>query len=220
MVSPSSYWPLFELTVVTPRLTLRYLDDPTAAALMDLVAREGVHDPEAMPFSIPWTRFESPVLERQGMQYYWKTRAEVAPETWELQFAVLEGDELVGLQAISARSFLVTRTVSTGSWLVRSAQGRGIGKQMRAAVLHLGFAGLGAELAETSAFADNPASLGVTRALGYRENGWVVDDREGKPARHLRFLLERSSWSQRDDITITGLKPCLPLLGLEDLRPG
>ena len=66
---------------------------------------------------------------------------------------------------------------------------------MRAAVLHLGFAGFGAERAVTSAFADNPRSLGVTRALGYAENGWFVDDREGKPAKHLRFVLERADWS-------------------------
>lgn len=223
MHSPSSFWPLFGLTIRTPRLTLRYVDDPVAAGLMELVAREGVHDPETMPFSVPWTRFEPPLLQRQGMQHYWKTRAETSPESWELPFAVHEGDRLIGVQGVSAKNFAVTKTVTTGSWLVRSKQGEGIGKEMRAAVLHLGFAGLGADLALTSAFADNPASLGVTRSLGYEANGWQVDDREGKPARHLNFLLQLSTWEhrRRDDIELAGLEPCLPLLGVSDsfLRP-
>ncbi len=39
---------------------------------------------------------------------------------------------------------------------------------MRAAVLHLAFAGLEAEYADSDAFTDNAASLGVSRKLGYR----------------------------------------------------
>ena len=42
---------------------------------------------------------------------------------------------------------------------------------MRGAVLALAFDGLGAESATTEAFVDNPASAGVSRALGYRPNG-------------------------------------------------
>lgn len=58
--------------------------------------------------------------------------------------------------------------------------------------------------------------LGVTRSLGYAENGWKIDDREGKPAKHLRFVMTRADWeaTRRDDITIEGLEPCLALLGL------
>ena len=108
----------------------------------------------------------------------------------------------------------MTQQVNTGSWLVRTAQGKGIGKQMRAAVLHLAFAELGAEVAVTSAFADNPASIGVTRSLGYEDNGWWVDTREGQAARHLRFVLTRERWERRDDIQVSGLDPCLPLLGV------
>ena len=91
---------------------------------------------------------------------------------------------------------------------------------MRAAVLHLGFAGLGAQYAETSAFADNASSLGVTRSLGYEPNGWKLGDREGKADRQEVFVMTRGRWEtiRRDDITIEGLEPCLPLLGL-DRRP-
>jgi len=213
-------WPFFDLEVRTPRLTLRYVDDEAAAALMHLAATVGVHDPDSMPFSSAWTRFESPYLERQGMQHYWRTRAAIEPAGWDLPFAVYEGERLVGVQDVGAKSFLVTGTVGTGSWLARPEQGKGLGKEMRSAILHLAFAGLAAELAVTSAFVDNAASNGVTRSLGYVENGWQVDDREGKPVRHLRYRLERRDWElrRRDDIEILGLERCLPPLGLDSHR--
>lgn len=68
------------------------------------------------------------------------------------------------------------REVHTGSWLGRRYQGQGIGTQMRAAVLHLALDGLGAQRAVSAAFEDNPASLGVSRKLGYRDDGieWHV----------------------------------------------
>ncbi len=57
--------------------------------------------------------------------------------------------------------------MASGSWLTASAQGRGIGVEMRAAVLHLAFAGLGALEALTSAWEDNVASQRVSLRLGY-----------------------------------------------------
>ena len=133
---------------------------------------------------------------------------------------VLDGGEAVGVQGLMGKHFAVTRSVLTGSWLVQRHQSQGVGKEMRAAVLHLAFAGLGAAEAHTSSFEDNPASLGVTRALGYRPNGVQIDDREGKPVRHLRFLLARAEWEQhrRADIEIENLEPCLGLIGLADER--
>ena len=214
-------WPLFDLTIRTPRLELRYADDDRCARLMELAATDGVHDPDFMPFLMPWTRVEPPQLQWQGMQHHWRNRAALSPIAWRLPFAVHDEGELVGVQDLAAEHFLVTRWIHTGSWLGRTHQGRGIGKEMRAAVLHLAFVGLGAAYAETSAFADNPRSLGVTRSLGYEENGFRIDDREGKPVRHLRFVLTRDRWekARRDDITIEGLEACLPLLGLVEGAP-
>jgi RimJ/RimL family protein N-acetyltransferase len=207
-------WPLFGLRITTPRVDMRYVDDELASELMELAATAGVHRPDFMPFTIPWTRFEPPKLQQQGMQHYWRVRSQLSPEEWHLPFAVHVDGELVGVQDVGAKSFAVTRSVATGSWLALSHQGRGIGKEMRAAVLHLAFDALGAELAHTSAFADNPSSLGVTRALGYKENGFAVDSREGKAAKHLHFVLERSDWVGRDDITVEGLDDCRTVLGL------
>src|SRR5262249_35832774 len=94
---------------------------------------------------------------------------------------------------------------------------RGRGKEMRAAVLHFGFAGLGALIAQSAAFADNAPSIGVSRALGYVPDGEELLVRGDEVARHLRFRLERDEWTRRrrDDIELEGLEPCLPLLGAE-----
>ena len=61
-------WPLFDLEVRTPRITLRYIDDEMAVRLVDL-ANRGIHDPDRMPFSIPWTDVPSPRFEWQCMQF-------------------------------------------------------------------------------------------------------------------------------------------------------
>jgi RimJ/RimL family protein N-acetyltransferase len=135
-------------------------------------------------------------------------------DEWWLSLVVREQGEPVGVQDIFAKQFAVRRTVETGSWLVQRAQGRGIGTEMRAAVLHLAFAGLDAEEAHSGSFADNPASAAVSQHNGYEANGEEIRDREGEPARLQRWLLTRANWMahRRDDITIEGLDACLPLL--------
>jgi RimJ/RimL family protein N-acetyltransferase len=209
------HWPFFSLRVTTPRLVLRYPDDDDLFTLANVLS-DGVHDPDTMPFMHPWTRAESPELERNALRHWWGLRAALTPERWHLQFAVVEDGEPVGVQGVGANEFCVTRAVSTGSWLLQRAQGRGIGKEMRAAVLHLAFAGLGALEAYTGAFEDNPASLGVTRALGYEANGTELVAREGQPARMLSYSMTRLQWEERrrDDINVEGLEPCLPFLGI------
>lgn len=133
-----------------------------------------------------------------------------------LPLVVLVEGTAVGVQGLSAENFAVKRTAGTGSWLGRKYQGRGIGKEMRAAIIHLAFAGLGAQVLYTSSFADNEASLGVTKSLGYAPNGsrWV--DREGEAVLQLHFQLARDVWEQRrrNDIQIVGLDSCRELFGV------
>jgi RimJ/RimL family protein N-acetyltransferase len=87
---------------------------------------------------------------------------------------------------------------------------------MRAAVLHLAFAGLGAREATSEAFADNHASNRVSQTLGYEPNGTGWATRRGEPALITRWKLTRDQWekTRRDDIEITGVQDCLPVLGL------
>jgi RimJ/RimL family protein N-acetyltransferase len=209
-------WPLFDLHVTTPRLEMRYLDDSLAAELAQLAAK-GIHDPSFMPFAMPWSDEPSPQLERNAMQWYWRARAETSPGKWDIQFAVLIDEVVVGTTALVATDFLVLRQFESGSWLGREFQGQGIGKEMRQATLHLGFAGFGAQWARTGAWHDNGPSLGVTRSLGYIEEGRRFAVRRGEAAETLGYRMHRDDWQQRlrrDDIVIDGLEPCLPLLGL------
>ena len=214
---PHPYWPLFDLVVRTPRLTVRYLDDALAAELATLAAA-GIHDAGAMPFAIPWTDVPSPELERNAFRFYWQSRAETTPASWNLNFAVLEDDEVVGSTSIIANSFPAVRAFETGSWLGRRFQGRGVGTEMRVASLHLGFLGFGASTATTGAFEDNQASLGVTRKLGYQPNGVALHERRGERARSQRFLMTRQYFLEhvrRDDVEITGDAAVRDLLGIE-----
>jgi RimJ/RimL family protein N-acetyltransferase len=207
-------WPFAALRITTPELELRYPDDDDLVALAHLAA-QGIHDPSNMPFFVPWTRAESPELERNVLQHGWGRRASLTRDDWSLPFAVCVDGDVVGVQDLFAKQFSVRRTVESGSWLTRRAQGRGIGSEMRAAVLHLAFAGLGAEEAHSGSFTDNPASAAVSRHNGYQSNGEEIRDREGRPARLQRWVLTRAQWTprRRDDIELSGLGRCLPLLG-------
>lgn len=208
------HWPLFDLRITTPRVELRYPDDDTVFALVDLAA-SGIHDPSWMPFSIPWTDQPDGVRQTNSLQHLWRARAQLTVGDWSLPFAVFSEGELCGVQDVAATEFARRRTVKTGSWLGRRAQGRGIGTEMRRAVLHLAFAGLGAEVADTGAWHDNEPSLGVTRKLGYEPNGESVELRRDQPDRQLHFRMLRARWEadlRCDDIELHGVEACLPLL--------
>jgi RimJ/RimL family protein N-acetyltransferase len=209
-------WPVLGLRVRTPRLTLRPVDLDLCFAVAEL-ASGGIHDPAEMPFLRPWTDTPPPELQRESLRRLLGMWAEFRPDAWRLVLAVFEGDELAGVQSLKTRDFPVLRRFSTGSWLGRRFQRRGIGREMREAVLHLGFAGLGAVRAATDAFTDNPASLAVTARLGYRPNGSQWVRRRDQPAEVLHFTMDRAHWEtiRRGDITIEGLDDdLLAFLGL------
>ncbi len=211
-------WPLYGIRVVTPRLELRYVDEELGAKLADL-AEAGIHDPEFMPFAIPWTDAEPESLGPNTLKYYWRARAETEPDHWDLPFAVIAEGAVVGTASLAANDFPILRQFETGSWLGRGYQGRGLGRELREAALHLGFAGLGATLATTAAFDDNAPSPGVTHSLGYSANGATRKVRRGKLAKSLLFNLTLDEWTdrlRRTDISIEGLEPCLAILGLTE----
>jgi len=208
------HWPVAGLVIRTPRLELRWPSEDDLVAMAELAAR-GIHDDDEMPFAFPWTRAPAGELELNFLRHHWKQQAEWTPERWSWNPAVVLDGVVVGTQELAGREFAVRRLVASGSWLGRSFQGQGIGTEMRAAVLHLAFAGLGARRADTGAYDDNPASLAVTRKLGYATNGETVLAVEGKARRSLNYVLTRDRWAptQRSDIELVGLAPCLPHFG-------
>lgn len=217
MTAPKNpYWPFFDLRVTTPRLALRYPDDADLVAIAALAA-QGVHPPDQMPFTVPWTDVPPPEQQRNTLQHFWSYRASLTPEQWSISLAAVRDGVIVGVQSVSSQGdYRETKAVGTASWVGHAHQGQGVGKEMRAAVLHLSFAGLGADVALSGAYTDNPASIAVSRALGYEDNGIYFGARRGQPARQHMFRLMREDWEQRrrHDIVIEGLGPCLPLLGL------
>jgi RimJ/RimL family protein N-acetyltransferase len=119
-----------------------------------------------------------------------RTRAEFSPKAWTLDLLVRHEGVVVGCQGFHTRDFLVTRTGETGSWLGRPYQGRGIGTLMRQAICVTLFDHLGAEEITSAAFLDNPASLAVSRKLGYVDNGQIRRQRrEGELAVTQQLLL-------------------------------
>ncbi|MEU7909704.1 GNAT family N-acetyltransferase [Microbispora bryophytorum] len=209
------HWPLLALRLTTPRLELRLpgLDD--LDALADRAA-EGVHDPGEMPFGEPWTDAPPHERARSTVQIHFRQWGTWSPDHWSCSFVAVWEGQVAGVQEMRARDFAVTREVATGSWLGQRFQGRGIGTEMRAAVLHLAFAGLGARCATSSAFLDNTKSLAVSRRLGYREDGFAVEKRRGEAAMEQRLRLSRDEWTTPDGFEIHGLEPCLPLFGASE----
>lgn len=213
---PADHFPLLGLRVRTPRLELRLPDDDQLAALADL-AVAGIHPPDEMPFRTPFTDAPPDVLARSVLQRHYRLRSEIAPETWVLPLVVLWDGVVVGTQSLQATDFAVTREVSTASWLGRAHQGKGAGTEMRAAVLHLAFAGLGAGTARSESFEDTPTSMAVSHKLGYADDGTATHAVRGRRRIARRLLLTRAVWEERRsvDVAIAGLEPCLPLLGAD-----
>ena len=213
-------WPLFDLRLRTGDLELRL---PTEDDLVDIiaVARAGVHPAEEMPFATPWTDLPSPEFERSAYQFMIGRRASWRVDDWALPLGVWESGEAAGIQELMARNFSAMRMVGTGSWLGRAFQGRGVGTLMRQAVLALAFDHLGAEVAESEALLDNPASLAVSRGVGYSENGIGRHAPRGIPRDTQRFRMTLEGWRSRPrpEVGVEGLDRCLELFGIPRARP-
>ncbi len=194
-------WPLHQLSLTTPDLVLRGMTEADAVALAAVVPDDLEHDPRLAHVS--------PAAD--VLQAYWRGAGLWQPTSWVLQLIVLKDGRPIGLQALEGASFDVRRTVDSHSWLVPEARGKGLGKQMRAAVLELAFTHLSAAWAITEAWEDNAASLGVSRSLGYVDNG--VDVHAG-PRLMQRLHLAAADWRSPVPVAVEGLEPCLPLFGL------
>ncbi|GAA3224172.1 GNAT family N-acetyltransferase [Actinocorallia longicatena] len=200
------HWPLYGLRLRTPRLELRL---PTMDELDELadVADAGLHDPGLMPFARPWSL--SPTLGRDILQRHLGNQGTWRPDDWKFNLVAFLDGRPVGTQGIWAEHFAVVREVASGSWLGREFQGRGLGTEMRAALLHLAFEGLGADSAVTGSHPDNPSSIGVTLKLGYRPNGVTYAELQGRKVEELRYRLDRDAWAAHRSVPVEleGLTP-------------
>ena len=212
MVPMSIDWPLFDLRLRHRDVTLRPVREDDLPYLCSILPADVGHDPRLALFAS-----QTPMANERRLfcQAYWKAWGNWDPGSWQLPFAVSWRGVLVGVQTLEGEDFPRLRTVDTASWLVPKVRGRGIGVAMRTAVLALAFGHLGAVAAISSATTVNEASLGVSRRIGYADNGVSrIVDTGGDVVElcHLRLTADR--WDG-PEVAVDGLAPCLPWFGLD-----
>jgi RimJ/RimL family protein N-acetyltransferase len=209
-------WPLFGLLIETPRLRLRLPRQDELPALAQ--AARDIVGPDGPRLQMSWMYGGSPGMERHLLQRHWRALAHWKPASWHLPLAVFLADDPIGVQDLWADKFAQRRSVGTGSWITRARQGRGYGTEARAAVLDLVFGHLDAAEALTEYIEGNDASERVSRKLGYIPNGQRTAHRDGiGRVTEYQLRLDRPAWeghARRDRIAVTGLRACLPMLGL------
>jgi RimJ/RimL family protein N-acetyltransferase len=211
----TDHWPLLGLRLATARLEMRVPTDTELGDLADLAAA-GLHRPGTTPFLVSWPYSPPADRARAVVRRHWRDRGSWSPDDWSLGLAVFCDGRAVGVQELSATDFAVLRQVGSFSWLGLRHHGQGIGTEMRAAVLDLAFAGLGAAEATSGAFDDNEPSLRVSAKLGYEPDGIERLAADGRATTTRRLRLSRRRWEafRRVPVTISGLGPCLPMFGL------
>lgn len=210
-------YPLLDVRVSTPTLELRGATDELLDQLADVV-RAGKTHADPPPYDDPMSFYENDPDLRVAtwLRAIWRGRGKVGPDTWRLYFVVMVDGRPVGEQTLTGVSFSTFGTVTTFSWLSADLRGRGLGHEMRAAILHLAFAGLGAKEASSDAFVDNHGSNAISRDLGYEPNGFDWATRQGEPTLLNRWRLTRATWEKhrRDNIQLHDVAPCRDLLPL------
>jgi RimJ/RimL family protein N-acetyltransferase len=208
-------YPVLALRITAGPLELRGISDEDVAALADLAAG-GIHPPDRMPFSTPWTDSPAADLPLRFARHHWGNRAAFSPEHWILDLVAVWEGVIVGTQGFHTSDYLVTRTGETGSWLGREHQGRGIGTRMRQALCAFAFDCLDAQEVTSGAFQDNPASLAVSRKVGYLPNGRRrMVRRPGEWHVNQGLVLTPETLVRGPEITVDGLAPVRRLIGLD-----
>ena len=216
MTTISDVLPMLGLRIRAGRIELRGICDDDLVTLSDLAVR-GVHTPDRMPFTYPWTDAPAPELPLRFAQYHWRMRAEFAPDAWVLNLGVWHDGELVGVQGLNTSHYLVTRTGETGSWLGLEHQGRGIGTAMRQVMCAFVFDHLDAVEITSGAFTDNPASLAVSKKVGYVENGRIRRERRaGEAATTVELLLTPEAFVRGEHaLEVSGVEAFRRSIGLD-----
>lgn len=210
-------YPLLDVRVNTPTLELRGATDELLDQLAEVV-RAGKTHADPAPYDDPMSFYEpDPDLRvAKWLRSIWRRRGNVEPDAWRLYFVVMVDGRPVGEQTLTGVNFSAVGTVTTFSWLSTDERGRGLGHEMRAAILHLAFDGLGAKEAASDAFVDNHGSNAISQGLGYDPNGSDWATRQGEPVLLNRWRLTRDNWEQRrrDDIQLHDIEACHALLPL------
>jgi RimJ/RimL family protein N-acetyltransferase len=208
-------WPPFAIRIqVGDHVALRPVRESDLSALLALLPDDLEHDPAS-------EQFEGLDLEgnrrRIFLQSYWRSAGTWSVDAWWLPFLVTHQGRVVGVQSVEGEHFPELRVVDSWSWLDRNARGQGIGVAMRAGILALAFDHLGAEAAVSSAREENAASLGVSRRLGYEDNGISRSRSPSGPCTLRHVILSRATWDASGwpgRVDVRGVEDCDPWFGI------
>lgn len=217
MIDFVALYPPLGVRVVTPRLELRGATDDLLDRLAPLVrSGKAMADPPPWDDPSPFYESDPDVRVRSWLQGIWRGRGTVRRDAWRLYFVVMVDGEPIGQQDLTGREFESFGTVETTSWVASDARQRGIGTEMRSAILHLAFEGLGASEAHSEAAVDNAGSNRISERLGYECNGTAWATHHGQPVLGQRWRLVREMWAarRREDIELSGVEGCRIALGL------
>lgn len=168
-----SLFPPFGLRISCGPLRMRALRESDFAEVFASIERDGIYDDDRpMPFLVPWDAQGREQGWLPSMSFYWSVYSSFRPEKWNLMLRVEHDGRYVGQQDIFAKQdFRTVRSLETGSWLLMSAQGRGIGTLMRQVVCAFAIDHLGAEEMVSGYVGGNERSAAVSRKVGYLDNG-------------------------------------------------
>ena len=99
MTTAATALPLLGLRITAGPVELRGVTDDLLGPLADL-AIKGIHDPDFMPFSVPWSIAPADEMPRNFAQFHWGQRAGFSPEKWGMDLAVFFDGELVGVPGV------------------------------------------------------------------------------------------------------------------------
>ena len=208
--------PLYALRLTTPRLELRL---GTTKDLVELgrLAREGIHPPEEMPFEVPWTdRSHEEGFVDSFVDFHETALREWRPQKWSLNLIAFLQGLPIGSQTVGAENFASAREVGTGSWLGQAFQRRGLGTEMRTAVLELAFRELGAQVALSASMFGNEASKRVSEKLGYEITGTSTSAPRREPQQKYDLRIGRENWNPPFPIEIEGAEASRALFGASE----
>jgi RimJ/RimL family protein N-acetyltransferase len=205
-------WPFFDLRLTCGDVLLRGVADADLDPLLALLPDDLEHDPRSERLA---GLDDASDRRRLAAAYIWKHRGTWSPRSWCLDLVVEVEGEPVGVQALEGEDFPTLRTVDSFSWLATHVRGRGLANRMRACILTLAFEHLGAVAAVSSARTDNPASLAVSRRLGYVDNGLSRTDTPTGVTELQHERLTRDRWQPgRWPVEVAGLETARAWFGL------
>ena len=173
------------------------------------IAYGGVRKDGIEAFLVDWDSGTDEQIARSLAQYHWSTRANFSVDDWTIEFTVRVDGLAVGVQGANGRRYPLTRTISTGSWLALSEQGRGYGTRMRRIIIETFIRHFGATRFDTAYFEGNHASRRVSEKLGYSPNGHrsTVGQNDTVLTEHHMVLNAENYEPEDSDLHVTGDAP-------------